>query len=107
MPAAPADHSHTVLRERYLRSDIPCGYEGCDECVDYPGFRRVLPARGFTGHTDPAWGKHSAGHWLVVDTNVVLHQVGLLCSTGLALAYPVCNALRSTSCSRYPPASRS
>lgn len=67
-----------VLRERYLRSDIPCGYSGCDECLDYPGYRPVLPVRGYTAHSDPSWGAHPAGHWLVVDTNVVLHQIDLL-----------------------------
>lgn len=62
----------SVLRERYLRDDIPCGYEGCKECADYPGYRAALPAVGFTKHRK--W-TGAAGHWLVVDTNIVLGQV--------------------------------
>ncbi|GHJ89926.1 hypothetical protein NliqN6_6328 [Naganishia liquefaciens] len=64
-----------VLRERYLRDDIPCGYEGCKECADYPGYRAALPAVGFTKHRK--W-TGVAGHWLVVDTNIVLGQMDLL-----------------------------
>lgn len=64
-----------VLRERYLRDDIPCGYEGCKECVDYPGYRAALPSIGYNKHTK--WTQQ-AGHWLVVDTNIVLGQVSFV-----------------------------
>lgn len=63
----------TVLRERYVRDDIPCGYESCHLCASFPGFRPVLPKTGFKGHTKYITKE---GHWLVVDTNIVLHQVG-------------------------------
>lgn len=63
---------HAVLRERYVREDIPCGFEKCHLCADFPGFRPVLPTKGFLKHTKL---DSKQGHWLVVDTNVVLHQV--------------------------------
>ena len=68
-----------VLRERYVRDDIPCGYEKCHLCTTFPGFKPVLPTIGFQGHT-----KYAAkeGHWLVIDTNIVLHQVS--CETTAA-----------------------
>lgn len=69
--------AHTVvavLRERYVRDDIPCGFAGCALCAEFPGFRPVLPERGYARHSKFN-GKN--GHWLVIDTNVVLHQVGL------------------------------
>ena len=69
-----------ILRERYLRSDIPCGYEACTECSDYPGFKQVLPVQGAQGHSK---FKSEAGHWLVVDTNIVLHQVSCYCHDSL------------------------
>ncbi|KAL7418616.1 exosome catalytic subunit dis3 [Cryptotrichosporon argae] len=64
-----------ILREKYVREDIPCGFEECDLCADFPGFKPVLPARGYTQHAKFAWKQ---GHWLVVDTNIVLHQIDLL-----------------------------
>ena len=60
------------MRERYLRSDIPCGYEACFECSSFPGYKAVLPVEGARGH---AKFNGKAGHWLVIDTNIVLHQV--------------------------------
>ncbi|ORX34504.1 hypothetical protein BD324DRAFT_636170 [Kockovaella imperatae] len=60
----------SFLRERYVRDDIPCGFEGCDQCRDLPGYKPVLQ-KGYR-HTkiDP--------HYLVIDTNIVLHQMDLL-----------------------------
>ncbi|WVQ84127.1 hypothetical protein IAT38_006274 [Cryptococcus sp. DSM 104549] len=63
-----------VLRERYVRDDIPCGFEKCHLCQDFPGFKPVLPEAGYTQHSK----FNGAGHWLVIDTNVVLHQMDLL-----------------------------
>ncbi len=56
-----------------MRDDIPCGFEACHICSEYPGFRPVLPQRGYTKHSKFTY---PSGHWLVVDTNIVLHQVG-------------------------------
>ncbi|TYJ56322.1 hypothetical protein B9479_003014 [Cryptococcus floricola] len=61
-----------VLRERYVRDDIPCGFEDCQLCEDFPGFKRVLPRNGYSRHAK------FGGHWLVIDTNIVLHQMDLL-----------------------------
>ncbi|WRT64860.1 uncharacterized protein IL334_001796 [Kwoniella shivajii] len=71
-----------ILRERYVRDDIPCGFEGCNLCHDFPGFRPVLPASGYRDHT-----KYGNGHWLVIDTNIVLHQIDLL--TALPIELPL------------------
>ena len=62
---------HEVLRERYVREDIPCGYEDCVHCDEFPGYRPVLPRIGFTQHMKSS-GKE--GHFVVLDTNIVLHQ---------------------------------
>ncbi|ODN80426.1 hypothetical protein, variant [Cryptococcus amylolentus CBS 6039] len=61
-----------LLRERYVRDDIPCGFEDCQLCEDFPGFKRVLPRNGYSRHAK------FGGHWLVIDTNIVLHQMDLL-----------------------------
>jgi len=63
-----------VLRERYVRDDIPCGFESCHLCSSFPGFKPVLPEIGYTNHSK---FNDKAGFYLVVDTNVVLHQVGV------------------------------
>jgi exosome complex exonuclease DIS3/RRP44 len=50
-----------VVREHYLRDDISCGALFCPEC-----------------DTSKAALRQTAGNILVVDTNVVLHQMDLL-----------------------------
>lgn len=62
------------MREKYVRDDIPCGFAECHLCAEFPGFRPVLPERGYTQHSK---FNSKNGHWLVVDTNIVLHQVSL------------------------------
>lgn len=64
-----------VLRERYVRDDIPCGYEDCHLCNDFPGYKAVLPKVGYTKH---ARFDGREGHYLVIDTNVVLSQVSCI-----------------------------
>jgi exosome complex exonuclease DIS3/RRP44 len=78
-----------VLREHYLRPDIPCGSLLCDACDEFYGAslrptlatdeeddarskveRPLLSVKG-----RPAWKGAARGHYLVLDTNVVLHQV--------------------------------
>nr|ODO01078.1 exosome complex exonuclease DIS3/RRP44 [Cryptococcus depauperatus CBS 7855] len=63
-----------VLRERYVRDDIPCGLEGCYLCSKLAEYRGVLPKSGYQGHLK--FGQ--TGHWLVIDTNIILHQMDLL-----------------------------
>lgn len=69
-----------VLREVYVRDDIPCGVEACGECgeafyadeaVDGPaGARHATLQR--SGIENSLAEKP---HLVVIDTNVVLHQV--------------------------------
>lgn len=59
----------TVIRERYLRNDIPCGSAFCEECLD-ESQKPVLPRQGFTSST-----LVPQGHYVVPDTNAFLHQV--------------------------------
>ncbi|WVF69920.1 hypothetical protein IAT40_004704 [Kwoniella sp. CBS 6097] len=73
-----------ILRERYVRDDIPCGFEGCTLCSDFPGYRPVLPAQGYSQQKKYGSGQ---GHWLVIDTNIVLHQMDLL--TALPISLPL------------------
>ncbi|WWD22110.1 hypothetical protein CI109_106599 [Kwoniella shandongensis] len=73
----------SILRERYVRDDIPCGFEDCTLCIDFPGQRSVLPRTGYTQHHNFAGN----GHWLVIDTNIVLHQMDLL--TALPATLPI------------------
>nr|KIR44756.1 exosome complex exonuclease DIS3/RRP44 [Cryptococcus bacillisporus CA1280] len=63
-----------IFRERYVRDDIPCGYQDCHQCAQFPGYKPVLPRAGFLQHTKFAGN----GHYLVIDTNIVLHQMDLL-----------------------------
>jgi exosome complex exonuclease DIS3/RRP44 len=64
-----------VLRERYVRDDIPCGFEGCRLCAGFPGYKAALPRSGFRKHSKL---NSPNGHYLVIDTNIVLHQVSQL-----------------------------
>jgi exosome complex exonuclease DIS3/RRP44 len=58
-----------VLRERYLRDDIPCAIEGCHLCPSSSD-DDVLPASGARDHPS-----YPHGHYLLPDTNVFLAQV--------------------------------
>jgi exoribonuclease R len=89
-----------VLREHYLRDDIPCGAQGCAACagagdVDGAGGgggAAVVTAVGPSGggvaaalgavqlSADPP-----AGYVVVADTNIVLHQIDVLEAAGGAI----------------------
>jgi hypothetical protein len=78
-----------VLREHYLRSDIPCGSLLCDTCDEFygaslrptlatveqdsPRSKTERPLLSIKGR--PARKGATRGHYLILDTNVVLHQV--------------------------------
>ncbi|KAL5510957.1 hypothetical protein ACEPAG_3676 [Sanghuangporus baumii] len=71
-----------VIRERYLRDDVACGIESCAICSissasPSPGDMRVeqplLPANGALDHS-----LFPSGHFVLPDTNVILHQMDLL-----------------------------
>lgn len=56
-----------VVREHYLRDDIWCGSEGCTECKQDCGVLQKDPC--IESNLCPC------RHYLIPDTNVVLHQV--------------------------------
>ena len=58
-----------IVREHYLRDDITCGSEICEKC-DVTTGQTPLPS-------SPALKSKLCGdpHYLIPDTNVVLHQV--------------------------------
>ncbi|KAG8771111.1 exosome catalytic subunit dis3 [Ceratobasidium sp. 428] len=64
-----------VLRERYVRDDIPCGIEACRNCSSFTHANEesFLPATGDLTHS-----AFPAGHFLVPDTNMFLHQMDLM-----------------------------
>ena len=70
-------HGFIVLRERYLRNDVPCGIANCPACTGYDSLSRetgsLLPFDGGKGHKS-----YPNGHILLPDTNAFLHQVRLL-----------------------------
>ncbi|XP_048388312.1 exosome complex exonuclease RRP44 [Stegostoma tigrinum] len=70
-----------VVREHYLRDDILCGWAPCEEC----GSRGQCPSPGQnptpsgltdSPHTDSQLCPRP--HYLLPDTNVVLHQIDIL-----------------------------
>ena len=79
-----------VTRERYLRNDIGCGSPACSACrVHHDKLAKTV--RASEGRTltllssEPSKGnkaiKGSQSYYLVLDTNVVLHQMDLLEAT--------------------------
>jgi exosome complex exonuclease DIS3/RRP44 len=58
-----------VVKEHYLRDDITCGVRGCALCAKY------------TTTSDPTLSENTECY-LVLDTNVVLHQIDLLEHSG-------------------------
>ncbi|KAF8583853.1 RNB-domain-containing protein [Ramaria rubella] len=65
-----------VLRERYLRDDVPCGLLPCIVCPSQNEERTSLPLHGSSAHN-----LYPFGHLLIPDTNVFLHQMDLMEST--------------------------
>ncbi|XP_063068491.1 exosome complex exonuclease RRP44 [Engraulis encrasicolus] len=59
-----------VVREHYLRDDIWCGSEVCVECKDVHPVLEQDPCMESNLCTYP--------HYLIPDTNVVLHQIDIL-----------------------------
>ncbi|CAO1624165.1 unnamed protein product [Sympodiomycopsis kandeliae] len=66
-----------VSRERYLRDDISCGSLSCVECkrisAKYPEL--PTPCLSSQGNSNESV---SGNHYLVLDTNIILHQMDLL-----------------------------
>ncbi|KAG5262197.1 hypothetical protein AALO_G00293290 [Alosa alosa] len=59
-----------VVREHYLRDDIWCGSEVCEDCKDESPVLEKNPCLESSLCTYP--------HYLIPDTNVVLHQIDVL-----------------------------
>jgi exosome complex exonuclease DIS3/RRP44 len=60
--------NHSVIRERYLRTDVSCGIQDCIACPSSAG--ENLPALGDGSHS-----LFPDGHYILPDTNVFLAQV--------------------------------
>ncbi|GCC23931.1 exosome complex exonuclease RRP44 [Chiloscyllium punctatum] len=74
-----------VVREHYLRDDILCGWAPCEECGSRGGCATPTPGQGQgqgpggltdSPHTDSQLCPQP--HYLLPDTNVVLHQIDIL-----------------------------
>ncbi|KAM4701510.1 exosome complex exonuclease RRP44 [Discoglossus pictus] len=59
-----------IVREHYLRDDITCGCRGCEECQQESPILQEEPVLEST--------LCSAPHYLLPDTNVLLHQIDIL-----------------------------
>lgn len=59
-----------IVREHYLRDDIGCGAPGCAACGGAHGGPALEPLP-----QDPASSLWPRPHYLLPDTNVLLHQV--------------------------------
>ncbi|KAK2526992.1 Dis3 [Columba guinea] len=64
-----------VVREHYLREDIPCGAAGCGRCPPRP----AGPGLGLEARPSGAASSLCPGpHYLLPDTNLLLHQIDIL-----------------------------
>jgi exosome complex exonuclease DIS3/RRP44 len=61
-------HVLKITHELYLRTDIPCGSHACQQC---PIDQSTVLERQMTNGNSLV----PAGHYLLVDTNIVLQQV--------------------------------
>lgn len=59
-----------IVREHYLRDDITCGIHGCDECQQESPVLQMEPVLESSLCQSP--------HYMLPDTNVLLHQVDIL-----------------------------
>ncbi|CDR43617.1 CYFA0S12e02608g1_1 [Cyberlindnera fabianii] len=67
-----------IVREHYLRNDIPCLSKACTECgsIAAPDSHGELPK--FILSEAPLKLKEIGNHYVVVDTNIVLQSIDLL-----------------------------
>lgn len=54
-----------VVKEVYLRDDVPCGLESCSICSKFSS-------------ENPSYLQEIAQEYLIIDTNVALHQIDVL-----------------------------
>ncbi|GEQ72090.1 hypothetical protein JCM33374_g5776 [Metschnikowia sp. JCM 33374] len=67
-----------IVREHYLRTDIPCYSRLCNKCISNvkPDAQGNLPE--FILSDSPHELKSGGRHYVVLDTNVILHAIDLL-----------------------------
>ncbi|KAM9931729.1 hypothetical protein OXX80_008619 [Metschnikowia pulcherrima] len=67
-----------IVREHYLRKDIPCYSRLCNKCISEvkPDAQGNLPE--FILSDSPHELKSGGKHYVVLDTNVILHAIDLL-----------------------------
>ena len=73
-----------IVRELYLRQDIPCSSQLCTACLDLapPGFHKKIE-KPILSATPAATKGFPPGHYLVPDTNVFLSSMDLFESEGI------------------------
>lgn len=92
----------TVLRETYLRDDIPCGRADCSECA--PLYEREAAARGPALESGGTANSVAPPHYAIIDANVVLHQMDVLESsvfTNVVVLQTVAGEVRNRSLPLY------
>ncbi|ODV69845.1 RNB-domain-containing protein [Hyphopichia burtonii NRRL Y-1933] len=67
-----------IVREHYLRDDIPCYSKLCNKCHDLlkPNAQGELPV--FVLSETPLKIKEFGSHYILLDTNIILHAIDLL-----------------------------
>ena len=72
-----------IVREHYLRDDIPCGAQNCSSS-GCGGGQDGEPTTLLEEHPGSN-GNHlfNGDHYLILDTNIVLNQIDLIESEGL------------------------
>ncbi|XP_067842648.1 exosome complex exonuclease RRP44 [Heptranchias perlo] len=67
-----------IVREHYLRDDIQCGSGLCEECGARAGQEEQPPPAVLSDHPHTSSDLCPRPHYVLPDTNVVLHQIDIL-----------------------------
>ena len=90
-----------VVRETYQRDDVPCGCIACEACASFVEHGTPPPILDQHGTQNTYTRKK---HYVVVDTNVILHQLDVLESpvfTNVIIMQTVANEVRNHSMPLY------
>ena len=90
-----------VVRETYQRDDVPCGCIACEACASFVEHGTPPPILDPHGTQNTYTRKK---HYVVVDTNVILHQMDVLESpvfTNVIIMQTVANEVRNHSMPLY------
>lgn len=90
-----------VVRETYQRDDVPCGCIACEACASFVEHGTPPPILDQHGTQNTYTRKK---HYVVVDTNVILHQMDVLESpvfTNVIIMQTVANEVRNHSMPLY------